>query len=105
MMILAMANAYFGDDDMEDIPDDVKLRYFIIMTGIKYTDEKGRERRAYIKIAKPQQMVPFFALMDIMNGYALASITGNDKYSPSDDLLGYALNSVNECYAYWSISV
>lgn len=94
MMLLAMANAYFGDDDMEDIPDDVKLRYFIIMTGITYTDEKGRERRAYIKIAKPQQMVPFFALMDIMNGYALASITGNDKYSPSDDLLGYALNSV-----------
>jgi hypothetical protein len=94
MMILAMANALVGDDDMDEIPDDVKLRYFIIMLPTKYTDEKGRERRAYIKIAKPQQMVPFFALMDIMNGYALASITGNDKYSPSDDLLGYALNSV-----------
>jgi hypothetical protein len=94
MMILAMVNALVGDDDMDEIPDEVKLRYFIIMLPTKYTDEKGKERRAYIKIAKPQQMVPFFALMDIMNGYALASITGNDKYSPSDDLLGYALNSV-----------
>ena len=94
MMILAMANALAGGDDMDEIPDDVKLRYFIIMLPTKHTDEKGKERRAYIKIAKPQQMVPFFALMDIMNGYALASITGNDKYSPSDDLLGYALNSV-----------
>ena len=94
MLVLAMANAHFGDDDMEEIPDDIKLRYFIIMTGIKYIDEKGRVRRAYIKIAKPQQMVPFFALMDVANGYTLASITGNDKYSPSDDLLEYVTSSI-----------
>jgi hypothetical protein len=94
MLALAMSNAHFGDDDMEEVPDDIKLRYFIIMTGIKYTDDKGRLRRAYIKIAKPQQMVPFFALMDVANGYTLALITGNDKYSPSDDLLDYVTSSI-----------
>jgi len=93
MLAISMLNALVGGDDMDEIPDEVKLRYLIIMLPTKYTDEKGRERRAYIKIAKPQQMVPFFALMDIMNGYAMGSVLGK-KYYPSDDLLGYALNSV-----------
>lgn len=94
LLAISMINALMaGDDDMEDIPDDIKLRYFILMTGIKYTDEKGKERMAYIKIAKPQQMVPFFAMMDIMNGYVMGSVLGKEYY-PSDDLLRYGMNSI-----------
>jgi len=93
MLALAMANALIGGDDYEDIPDEVKLKYFIIFTGLTYLDEKGVERRAYIRIAKPQQMVPFFALMDIANGYALSSILGKE-YRPSDDLIEYATKGV-----------
>jgi hypothetical protein len=93
LLAISALNALVGGDDMDEIPDEVKLRYLIIMLPTKYTDEKGRERRAYIKIAKPQQMVPFFAMMDIMNGYVLGSILGK-KYYPSDDLLGYAMRSV-----------
>jgi hypothetical protein len=93
LLAISALNALVGGDDMDEIPDEVKLRYLIIMLPTKYTDEKGRERRAYIKIAKPQQMVPFFAMMDIMNGYVLGSILGKEYY-PSDDLLGYATRSV-----------
>lgn len=93
MFVLSMMNALVGGDDLDDIPEDVKLRYFIIFLPTKYTDEKGKERRAYIKIAKPQQMVPFFAMMDIANGYAMAQVLG-DKYLPSDDLIGYAIKGV-----------
>ena len=93
LLAISALNALVGGDDMDEIPDEVKLRYLIIMLPTKYTDEKGRERRAYIKIAKPQQMVPFFAMMDIMNGYVLGSILGKEYY-PSDDLLGYATSSV-----------
>ena len=93
MFVLSMMNALVGGDDLDDIPEDVKLRYFIVFLPTKYTDEKGKERRAYIKIAKPQQMVPFFAMMDIANGYAMAQVLG-DKYLPSDDLIGYATKGV-----------
>jgi hypothetical protein len=93
MLALAMANALIGGDDYEDIPDEVKLKYFIIFTGLTYLDEDGVERRAYIRIAKPQQMVPFFALMDIANGYTLSSILGKE-YRPSDDLIEYATKGV-----------
>jgi hypothetical protein len=38
-------------------------------------------------------MVPFFAMMDIANGYALSSILGKE-YLPSDDLIEYATKGV-----------
>ena len=61
---LALYNSIMGDDDMENIPDEVKRKYFIIMTP--FTEEKdGKTVKKYIKIAKTQQLAPFIAGLEL----------------------------------------
>ena len=49
------------DDDMDEIPDTVKMMNFIILLPIKNEDGE----RYYLKIAKAQQLIPFLAAMEL----------------------------------------
>mgnify|MGYP007090449767 CR=1 FL=1 len=78
LAVIAMYNAVMGDDDMEDIPEDVKRRYFIIMTP--FTEEKdGKTVKKYIKIAKTQQLIPFISALDMsLESNLVAPFMGRD---------------------------
>jgi hypothetical protein len=78
LAVIAMYNAVMGDDDMEDVPEDVKRRYFIIMTP--FTEEKdGKTVKKYIKIAKTQQLIPFISALDMsLESNLVAPFMGRD---------------------------
>jgi len=59
---IALSNALIGDDDdMDEIPDTVKMMNFIILLPIKNEDGE----RHYLKIPKAQQLIPFLAAMEL----------------------------------------
>lgn len=86
LAVIAMYNAVMGDDDMEDIPEDVKRKYFIIMTP--FTEEKdGKTVRKYIKIAKTQQLIPFISSLDMsLEGNLIAPFMGREPRFNEDTI-------------------
>lgn len=93
IIALALYNASIGDDEMEDIPDETKKRYFIIMTPFMTEDSKGRKVRRYIKVAKTQQMMPFFAMAEIASDQIISNMFGK-KPQFSSDQLKYAVDGI-----------
>ena len=93
IIALALYNASIGDDDMEDVPDETKKRYFIIMTPFMTEDSKGREVRRYIKVAKTQQMMPFFVMAEIASDQIISNMFGK-KFQFSKDQLKYAVDGI-----------
>ena len=75
VMLFALYNAMIGDDDMEDIPEETKRKYFVIMTPFTY-EEDGKQKRYYVKIAKTQQLAPFIAGMEMTADYFIAAMMG-----------------------------
>jgi hypothetical protein len=88
VMMLALYNAMLGDDDMEDIPEETKRKYFIIMTPFTF-EEDGKTKRHYIKIAKTQQLAPFIAGLELASDYFVAEVMGR-KPRESKDAYEYA---------------
>jgi hypothetical protein len=86
LAVIAMYNAVMGDDDMEDIPEDVKRKYFIIMTP--FTEEKdGKTVKKYIKIAKTQQLIPFISSLDMsLEGNLIAPFMGREPRFNEDTI-------------------
>ena len=93
IIALALYNASISDDDMEDVPDETKKRYFIIMTPFMTEDSKGRKVRRYIKVAKTQQMMPFFAMAEIASDQIISDMFGK-KPQFSSDQLKYAVDGI-----------
>jgi hypothetical protein len=88
VMMLALYNAMLGDDDMEDIPEETKRKYFIIMTPFTF-EEDGKTKRHYVKIAKTQQLAPFIAGLELTSDYFVAGVMGR-KPRESKDAYEYA---------------
>jgi hypothetical protein len=88
VMMLALYNAMLGDDDMEDIPEETKRKYFIIMTPFTF-EEDGKTKRHYVKIAKTQQLAPFIAGLELASDYFVAGVMGR-KPRESKDAYEYA---------------
>lgn len=88
---LALYNFTLGGDDMDDIPDETKKRYHIVFTPFTYVDEKGRTRRRYVKIAKTQQMAPFYALSEAIAANTISKLSGKE-YRISDDEIDYIIS-------------
>jgi len=88
---LALYNFTLGGDDMDDIPDETKKRYHIVFTPFTYVDEKGRTRRRYVKIAKTQQMAPFYALSEAIAANTISKLSGKE-YKISDDEIDYIIS-------------
>jgi hypothetical protein len=88
VMMLALYNAMLGDDDMEDIPEETKRKYFIIMTPFTF-EEDGKTKRHYVKIAKTQQLAPFIAGLELTSDYFVAEVMGR-KPRESKDAYEYA---------------
>jgi hypothetical protein len=86
---LALYNSSVGDDDMEDISDDIKFRNWIILTPFR--DKDGN--RFYLKIAKTQQLQSFAYLGEIA---AEAFVASQKDREPriNDDLGEVALKAV-----------
>ena len=93
MVALMLMNYSLGDDDMEDIPEETKKRYFIIMTPFTEKDKNGKIVRKYIKIAKTQQMIPFFSLSEIAADQIISNMF-NREPKFTDDALKYAINGI-----------
>jgi hypothetical protein len=83
VMMLALYNAMLGDDDMEDIPEETKRKYFIIMTPFTF-EEDGKTKRHYIKIAKTQQLAPFIAGLELTSDYFVAEVMGREPRESKD---------------------
>lgn len=90
---LLLYNLSVGEDEWEHIPDETKKRYHIIFTPFTYTDEQGRTRRRYIKVAKTQQMAPFYAVSEVVAAEVASEVYGKTIKASSDDL-DYALESL-----------
>jgi hypothetical protein len=88
VLMLALYNAMLGDDDMEDIPEETKRKYFIIMTPFTF-EEDGKTKRHYVKIAKTQQLAPFIAGLELASDYFVAEVMGR-KPRESKDAYEYA---------------
>ena len=88
VLMLALYNAMLGDDDMEDIPEETKRKYFIIMTPFTF-EEDGKTKRHYVKIAKTQQLAPFIAGLELTSDYFVAGVMGR-KPRESKDAYEYA---------------
>ena len=88
---LALYNFTLGGDDMDDIPDETKKRYHIVFTPFTYVDEKGRTRRRYVKIAKTQQMAPFYALSEAIAANTISKLSGKE-YRISDNEIDYIIS-------------
>lgn len=88
---LALYNFTLGGDDMDDIPDETKKRYHIVFTPFTYVDEKGRTRRRYVKIAKTQQMAPFYALSEAIAANTISKLSGKE-YGISDNEIDYIIS-------------
>jgi len=86
---LALFNASLGDDDMEDISDEIKFRNWIILTPFK--DKDGN--RYYLKIAKTQQLQAFANLLEIGAEAYVASQNNRDPRI-NDDISKIALKTV-----------
>jgi hypothetical protein len=83
VLMLALYNAMLGDDDMEDIPEETKRKYFIIMTPFTF-EEDGKTKRHYIKIAKTQQLAPFIAGLELTSDYFVAGVMGREPRESKD---------------------
>jgi len=83
VMMLALYNAMLGDDDMEDIPEETKRKYFIIMTPFTF-EEDGKTKRHYVKIAKTQQLAPFIAGLELTSDYFVAGVMGREPRESKD---------------------
>lgn len=86
---LALYNSSVGDDDMEDISDDIKFRNWIILTPFR--DKDGN--RFYLKIAKSQQLQSFAYLGEIASEAFVASQKDREPRI-NDDLGDVALKAV-----------
>jgi hypothetical protein len=86
---LALYNSSVGDDDMEDISDDIKFRNWIILTPFR--DKDGN--RYYLKIAKTQQLQSFAYLGEIASEAFVASQKDREPRI-NDDLGEVALKAV-----------
>ena len=76
---------------LPDIPDETKKRYHIVFTPFTYVDEKGRTRRRYVKIAKTQQMAPFYALSEAIAANTISKLSGKE-YRISDNEIDYIIS-------------
>jgi hypothetical protein len=83
VLMLALYNAMIGDDDMEDIPEETKRKYFIIMTPFTF-EEDGKTKRHYVKIAKTQQLAPFIAGLELTSDYFVAGVMGREPRESKD---------------------
>jgi hypothetical protein len=83
VLMLALYNAMLGDDDMEDIPEETKRKYFIIMTPFTF-EEDGKTKRHYVKIAKTQQLAPFIAGLELTSDYFVAGVMGREPRESKD---------------------
>ncbi len=83
VLMLALYNAMIGDDDMEDIPEETKRKYFIIMTPFTF-EEDGKTKRHYVKIAKTQQLAPFIAGLELASDYFVAGVMGREPRESKD---------------------
>lgn len=100
------------DDDYEDVPDDIKARYWIYMLP-NTIDDRGIKKRAYVRIPKTQSAQPFITLIESMAEYALYEKLPSEKTvkstgsvfpvpNPQDIPLVNALNTYESNYDRWT---
>ncbi len=60
-------NYYTDRDGYEAIPDDIKAKNWIIMTGNSFLDNNGDRRHSYVTIRRDDTMIPFLAPFDALS--------------------------------------
>ena len=96
---LALYNMSMGGDEMEDIPEYIKSRYFIIMLPTTSVDDKGRTVRDYIKVAKAQQMQAIYTpLENVIYGYTSEMMRGKPMNYYTDGTINSAIDAFTTSY-------
>jgi hypothetical protein len=96
---LALLNLSYDDDDITDINEEIRRRNFILLLPFKIKNEKGELQRAYIPIAKTQQLQAFLNPLEQMSYKLAAEINGKEPIDYySKDLLDVAVGEVLESF-------
>jgi len=96
---LALYNMSMGGDEMEDIPEYIKSRYFVIMLPTTSVDDKGRTVRNYIKVAKAQQMQAIYTpLENVIYGYTSEMMRGKPMEYYSEGTISSAIDAFTTSY-------
>jgi hypothetical protein len=96
---LALLNLSYDDDDITDINEEIRRRNFILLLPFKIKNEKGELQRAYIPIAKTQQLQAFLNPLEQMSYKLAAEINGKEPIDYySKDLLDLAVGEVQESF-------
>jgi hypothetical protein len=61
---IALSNILGYPDDWEELPDEIKSRYFIFFLPLTVTDKNGQVRRKYVSIAKSHEQIPFAGMFE-----------------------------------------
>lgn len=96
---LALYNMSMGGEEMEDIPEYIKSRYFVIMLPTTSVDDKGRTVRNYIKVAKAQQMQAIYTpLENVIYGYTSEMMRGKPMEYYSEGTINSAIDAFTTSY-------
>jgi hypothetical protein len=96
---LALLNLSYDDDDITDINEEIRRRNFILLLPFKIKNEKGELQRAYIPIAKTQQLQAFLNPLEQMSYKLAAEINGKEPIDYySKELLDISVGEVLESF-------
>jgi hypothetical protein len=96
---LALLNLSYDDDDITDINEEIRRRNFILLLPFKIKNDKGELQRAYIPIAKTQQLQAFLNPLEQMSYKLAAEINGKEPIDYySKDLLDISVGEVLESF-------